>query len=110
MEIRNAHLWLCTDGFNPFGSFVTPYSHWPVILTVYSLPPIMCIRSEFMFLFMVIPCPNSLGQNIDVCLRPLIDELKQLWSSGTLTYNVSMKRKVTLIWTINDFSAYEMMH
>jgi hypothetical protein len=36
------------------------------------------MRLEFMFLSMVIPGPNSSGQNIDVCLRPLIDELKQL--------------------------------
>jgi hypothetical protein len=33
-ESRNVRLRLCTDGFNPFGSFATPYSYWPVILTV----------------------------------------------------------------------------
>ena len=31
-----------------------------------------------MFLSMVIPVPSSPGRNIDVCLRPLIDELTQL--------------------------------
>jgi hypothetical protein len=31
------------------------------------LPPRMCMRPEFMFLSMVIPGPNSPGQNIDVC-------------------------------------------
>jgi len=36
-ESRNVRLGLCTDGFNPFGSFATPYSCWPVILTVYNL-------------------------------------------------------------------------
>jgi hypothetical protein len=59
------------------------------------------MRSEFMFLFTVIPSPNSLGQNIDVCLRLLIGELKQLWSSGALTYDVSRKQnfmmKITLM-------------
>jgi hypothetical protein len=35
----------------------------------------MCMRLEFMFLSMVIPSSNSMGWNIDVCLRPLIDEL-----------------------------------
>jgi hypothetical protein len=44
------------------------------------LAPGMCMRLEFMFLSMVSPGPNILGQNIDVCLRPLIDELTQLWS------------------------------
>jgi len=90
-ESRNVCLGLCTDRFNPFGSFVTPYSCWPVILTVYNLPPEMCMRSEFIFLFMVIPSLSSPGWNIDVCLRPLIDELTQLWSSRALTYDISRK-------------------
>jgi hypothetical protein len=77
-ESRNVRLRLCIDRFNPFRSFATPYSCWPVILTVYNLPPGMCMRPEFMFLSMVIPCPSSPGQNIDVCLRPLIDELTRL--------------------------------
>jgi len=71
----NQGLGLCTDGFNPFGSFAAPYSYWPIILTVYNLPSRMCIRPEFMFLSMVIPGPSSPEWNIDVCLRPLIDEL-----------------------------------
>jgi len=33
-ESMNVRLGLCTDGFNPFGSFAAPYSCWPVILTV----------------------------------------------------------------------------
>ncbi|KAL9357242.1 hypothetical protein Peur_050495 [Populus x canadensis] len=102
-----------TDGFNPFGSFAAPYSCWPVILTVYNLPPGMCMRPEFMFLSMVIPGPSSPGRNIDVCLRPLIDELTQLWSSGALTYDISMKQnfvmRAALMWTINDFPAYGMV-
>jgi len=66
-----------------------------------------------MFLSIVIPGPSSPGQNIDVCLRSLIDELTQLWSSGALTYDISRKQnfvmRVALIWTINDFPAYGMV-
>jgi len=43
----------------------------------------------------------------------LIDELKQLWSSRALTYDISRKHnsliRATLIWTINDFPAYGMV-
>jgi hypothetical protein len=67
-ESRNVCLRLCTDGFNPFGSFTTPYSCWLVILTVYNLPSGMYMRLEFMFLSMVIPGPSSPGWNKDVCL------------------------------------------
>jgi hypothetical protein len=112
-ESRNMHLGLCTDGFNSFGSFVAPYSCWPITLTVYNLPPGMCMRPEFMFLSMVIPGPSSLVRNIDVCLRPLIDELAQLWSSRALTYDILRKQnflmRAALMWTINDFPAYGML-
>jgi hypothetical protein len=71
-ESRNVRLGLCTNRFNPFGLFVVPYSCWSVILTVYNLPPGMCMRSEFMFLSTIIPGLSSPGRN---CLRPLIDKL-----------------------------------
>jgi hypothetical protein len=91
-ESRNMRLGLCTDRFNPFESFSASYSCWPVILTVYNLPTGMCMRLEFMFLSTVITGPSSPGLNIDVFLRPLIDELAQLWSSRALTYDISRKQ------------------
>jgi len=112
-ESRNVRLGLCTDGFNPFGSFAASYSCWPVILTVYNLPPGMCMRPEFMFLSTIIPGPRSPRRNIDVCLRLLIDELAQLWSPGALIYDISRKQnflmRAALMWTINDFPAYGML-
>jgi len=112
-ESRNVFLGLCTYGFNSFGSFATPYSCWSVILMVYNLPLGMCMKPKFIFLSMVIPGSSSLGRNIDVCLRLLIDELTRLWSSGTLTYDISREQnfvmRAALIWTINDFPAYGMV-
>jgi hypothetical protein len=49
IEIRNMHFRLCTDRFIPFGSFLAPYSYWPVLLIVYNLPPGIFMRLEFMF-------------------------------------------------------------
>jgi len=113
-ESRNVRLKLCTYEFNPFESFATPYSCWPVILTVYNLPLEMYMRLKFMFLSTVIPSPNSPDWNIDVCLRLLIDELTLLWSSRALTYDISRKQnylmRAALIWTINDFPAYGMFY
>jgi hypothetical protein len=71
------------------------------------------MRPEFMFLSTIIPGPSSPGRNIDVCLRPLIDELAQLWSFEALTYDISRKQnflmKAVLMWTINDFPVYGML-
>jgi hypothetical protein len=92
MESRNVHLGLYIDKLNPFKLFVALYSSWLVILMVYNLPPGMCIRLKFIFLSTIIPDPNSLSQNIDVCLRLMINELKQFWSSKVLTYDVLTKQ------------------
>ena len=112
-ESMNVRLGICTNEFNPFRSFIALYFCWPVIFTIYNLSPGICMRSKFMFLSTVILSPNSPGQNIDVCLQRLIDELTQLWSSGTLTYDVSTKHNflmnTALMWTIYNFSAYEMV-
>ncbi|KAL6328778.1 hypothetical protein AAG906_003795 [Vitis piasezkii] len=53
------------------------------------------------------------GKEIDVYLRPLIDELKELWHDGIETYDVSIgqyfKMHAAILWTINDFPAYDML-
>jgi hypothetical protein len=49
------------------------------------------MRSEFMFLSMGIPSPNSPGLSLDVWFQLLIDELNQLRSFETLMYDVSRK-------------------
>ncbi|KAG8388376.1 hypothetical protein BUALT_Bualt02G0119500 [Buddleja alternifolia] len=90
-----------------------PYSCWPVILTVYNLPPGMCMQRQYMYLSMVIPGPKSPGKNLDVFLRPLIDELKMLWEAGIQTYDVCKKEnfqmRAALLWTISDFLANAMV-
>jgi hypothetical protein len=52
------------NGLNPFGSFVSSYSYWSVILAVYNLPSRIYMRPKFMFLSSVILSPNSSGQNL----------------------------------------------
>ena len=48
--------------------------------------------------------------NIDVYLQPLVAELKELWSTGAVTYNSYSKiiftMKAILLWAIHDFPAY----
>ncbi|XP_038987986.1 uncharacterized protein LOC120112507 [Phoenix dactylifera] len=112
-EPRNVRLGLCTDGFNPFSQSARPYSCWPVFVTVYNLPPSICMKRPYIFLSLVIFGPKSPGKSIDVLLRPLIDELKILWEVGVTTYDIFRKEnfqmKAVLLWTINDFPAYDML-
>ena len=66
-----------------------------------------------MFLTDIIPGPESIGKNINIYLRPLIDELKTLWYTGVQTYDQSLKQNFTmraaLMWTISDFPAMSMV-
>nr|XP_033514148.1 uncharacterized protein LOC104104520 [Nicotiana tomentosiformis] len=109
-EPPNVRLGLASDGFQPFGSSRTPYSIWHVVLILYNLPPWLYMKQENFILSMLIPGPESPGDEIDVYLHPLMDELKELWETGVETFDASTIRNfilhATLLWTINDFSAY----
>jgi hypothetical protein len=110
---RNVRLGLASDGFNPFGMMSTSYSMWPVVLVPYNLPPWVCMKQPNFMLSLLIPGPNSPGNDIDVYLQPLIDDLKELWDVGIETYDASSSRNfqlhAALLWTINDFPAYGML-
>nr|GFC97065.1 hypothetical protein [Tanacetum cinerariifolium] len=78
-EPRNVRIGLAADGFNPFGNLSQAYNMWSVILTTYSLPPWLCMKESCFMLTLLIPGPKSMGKDIDVYLRPLIEDLKVLW-------------------------------
>lgn len=54
--------------------------------------------------------PKAPGNDIDVYLEPLVDELRQLWYYGVDIFDASKKEnfrmRAALLWTINDFPAY----
>nr|GFB28964.1 hypothetical protein [Tanacetum cinerariifolium] len=79
-EPRNVRLGLAVDGFNPFGNLSQSCNMWPVILTTYNLPLWLCMKESSFMLTLLIPGPKSLSKDIDVYLRPLIDDLKDLWA------------------------------
>ncbi|XP_050915202.1 uncharacterized protein LOC127130179 [Lathyrus oleraceus] len=64
-------------------------------------------------LSLLIPGPQSPGNDIDVYLQPLIEELKKLWELGVDTYDASknqtFKIRATLLWTISDYPGYAML-
>ncbi|XP_019189999.1 PREDICTED: uncharacterized protein LOC109184453 [Ipomoea nil] len=109
LEPRNVRLSLASDGFQPFNQSKTSYSIWPVILIPYNLPP--CMKDSNFILSMLIPGPEGPGDAIDIYLKPLIEELKELWEVGVDTFDASTRQNfklhASLLWTINDFPAYE---
>ncbi|XP_073137124.1 uncharacterized protein [Henckelia pumila] len=104
---RNVRLGLATDGFNPFKNQSTAHSTWPVVLLPYNLPPWECMKPHSIILSTLIPGPKAPGNDIDVYLRPLLTELKDLWENGIATYDACDKEmfqmRAALLWTISDF-------
>ena len=88
IEAWNVRLGLTTDGFNPFGNMSTSYSTWPVVLIPYNLPPWRCMKAPNFLLTLLIPGLRSPGNDINVYLQRLIEELKELWETGVRTYDV----------------------
>ena len=107
---RNLRLGLAADGFNPFRTLSSTYSCWPVMLVTYNLPPWLCTKKENILLTLLIPGSKQPGNDIDVFLQPLIEDLQALWNDGVNVYDAFTKTnfnlKAILLWTINDFPAY----
>jgi hypothetical protein len=110
-DARNVRIGLATDGFTPYNSSAASYSCWPVFAIPYNLPPALCMKYEYMFLCLIVPGPDHPGPRINVMLKPLIDELKQLWE-GVEAYDYDQKQKFNLrvayLWSIHDFKAYNI--
>ena len=108
---RNIQLGLTTDRFNPFGNLSTSYNMWPVMLVVYNVSPWKCMKEPFIFMSLLIPDLKVSNNKIDVYLRSLIDDPKELWKNRVQTYDSVSQRNfklhASILWTINNFSAYE---
>ncbi|GAA0139784.1 hypothetical protein LIER_35132 [Lithospermum erythrorhizon] len=89
------------------------HSTWPVVLMLYNLPLWLCLKKSFFILSILINGSKSPGNKIDVYMQPLIEDLKELCSSGVKTYNDSSKcsfeLRAALLWTISDYPGYEYL-
>lgn len=78
LDPHNVRLGLASNGFNPFGLMSLSYSTWPVVMSVYNLPLWLCMKAPYLFLSLIIHGLKSPGQDIDVFLEHLVDELNSL--------------------------------
>jgi hypothetical protein len=89
-DARNACIGLATDEFSPYNISAVSYSCWPIFAIPYNLPPALYMKYEYMFLCLIIPGLDHSRTNINVMLKPLIKELKQLWE-GVEVYDYDQK-------------------
>jgi hypothetical protein len=110
-DARNVRIGLTTDGFTPYNMSASLYSCWLVFAIPYKLPPALCMKYEYILLYLIIPGSDHPGPSINVMLKPLIEELKQLWQ-GVEAYDYDQKKKFNLqdayLWSVYDFKAYNI--
>ena len=107
---RNVWYGLSADGINPFGEQSSNHNTWPVTLCMYNLPPWMCMKRKFIMMPVLIQGPKQPGNEIDVYLRPLVEELLQLWNgNGVRTWDEHKQEEFNLhallLVTINNWPA-----
>ncbi|GJS08525.1 putative transposon, En/Spm-like protein [Tanacetum coccineum] len=83
------------------------HSVWPVLSVIYNLPLWLCMKRKFiMFSVLISGYP---GNDIDVFLEPLVNDLQTLFEKGVETYDAFKKEnfnmRAVVLWTINDYPA-----
>jgi hypothetical protein len=80
-----------------------------VFMMPYNLPPNKYLKEGFIFLALVIPDSKEPKKQINIFLRPLMEELKELWQ-GVDTYDNHLKcrfnLRVAYLWSIHDYLTY----
>jgi hypothetical protein len=107
-EAHNVRVALATDGFNPYGMMVAPYTYWPVFVIPLNLPPGVTFQRHNVILTLIIP--GHPGSNMGVFMKPVIDELVKAWNEEVWTYDRATKQSFKIyVWyqySMHDFLAY----
>jgi hypothetical protein len=95
---------------NPFREQSNIHSTWLVTLCIYNLPPWLCMKRKFIMMLVLIQGPKQPRNDINVYLRPLVEELLQLWSTTGVRVWDEYKQEHFDLWallfvTINDWPA-----
>ena len=106
LESRNVRLGLVTDGLNPFRNMNNNYSMWLVIFISYNLPSWLVMNEPYFMFSLLISGPHQSRNGIDIYLKPLVDELKELWEEGVETYDAYSKGHFQMLWTIHDYPGF----
>ncbi|XP_074328252.1 uncharacterized protein LOC141666154 [Apium graveolens] len=72
-EVRNLRLGLYADDMNLYRTLSSQHSTWLVLLTIYNLPPWLCMKRKYIMLTLLIPGPKEPRNNIDIYLQPIIE-------------------------------------
>jgi hypothetical protein len=97
---------MSTDDMNPFLNSRT-HSTWPIMLTILNLPPWLCNKRKYIMMSGLIPGLQQSGNDINTYLRPLVEDLKEMWYNDGVQVWDEHKReyfgfKAILFMTVSD--------
>jgi len=104
---KNVRFALSTDGMNSFCDRTSTHTTWPIILSIYHLPPWLCQKIKYLLLIIIISGPKAPGIDIDVFLELLMQEMETLWKHGVKMWDELAKSSFTckaiIFVTITDY-------
>jgi hypothetical protein len=106
-DLRNVRLGVSTDGLNPFGSQSSTHSSWPLFVWMYNLPPWLCMKRRYIQMTMLIQGPKQPGNDIQLFLDLLKEELATLWDAPPNTWDAVTQdyfsMRAALVTTVHDY-------
>jgi hypothetical protein len=59
----------------------TTHSTWTIVLMILNLPPWLCNKQKYIMMSRLILGPQQPGNDIDTYFSPLVEDLKEMWST-----------------------------
>jgi hypothetical protein len=78
-DLGSIRFGLPMDDFQPYIFDSTAYSCWTIFVMPYNLTPNKCLKEGFIFLALLILGRKELKKQMNLFLRSLMEELKELW-------------------------------
>jgi hypothetical protein len=107
-DAGNLRLGLGTDGYNPFLEKNAKYCMLPLFVVSYNLPPWECMEVSNFMMALLILGPASPRKDFDLFLKPLVEDLLELWSGVHGYDGLSGKMfnlRAVVLWCIHDYPA-----
>ena len=86
-EPRNVRFALSSNRMNLFGDMSSSHSTWPVVMSILNIPSWLCMKRKYLMLSILIQGPKQPGNDIDVFLEPLLEDMEKLWNDGELVWD-----------------------
>jgi hypothetical protein len=83
-----------------------PHSTCPIMVCIFNLPQWLCHKRKYLLLTTLISSPKQAGNDIDIFLEPLMEDMQKLWEYVVTIWDEYNKQyfnlKAIIFYMIND--------